>query len=232
MLSSQLTTYDRNSNQQFKNIIPRSGTLPRRLAPVRYALVMRRSHSSFDFVILIALFLLSCTGPSHRGRLADGQNTATDLSLALREDTLKSWGNGAPRMLVRIPNDFVLTVTNGPDFDVFRFAANDSLSKWHNSTVGIYVGHAPSSFAPNEAITLQKESRFVWKSWQEQTNGKTRFKCESVVDDLFKNVPSRMDRGGVRMLKVHMFVGADDEVTAQSLVRIAESFESVLGSEN
>jgi len=35
-----MTTYDRNSYQQFKNTIHRSGTLQRSLVPVRYAAVV------------------------------------------------------------------------------------------------------------------------------------------------------------------------------------------------
>jgi hypothetical protein len=53
--------------------------------------------------------------------------------------TLRSWGNGAPRLQIDTPPSFRMRRLEGPDFEVFYFS--EAATK---STMGIYVGHHPS----------------------------------------------------------------------------------------
>ncbi|HUP81145.1 MAG TPA: hypothetical protein VM260_21525 [Pirellula sp.] len=92
---------------------------------------------SLAHVMLFALFVGCSTGSVNRE--------------SLQTLALKSWGNGAPRLLINLPATFRLKEHNGPDFTVFYFTETTS-----RDSFGIYVGHNPNQFNKSEeGVTMR-----------------------------------------------------------------------------
>lgn len=98
---------------------------------------------------------------------------------------LPSWGNGAPRLLIELPEGIKVRLSNEVDFDVYSIFPADGDGSFK---IGIYVGHHPS---PNSPASASKKPATVdsvpviWRTWQAQEFGKTVHHGEALVENFF-----------------------------------------------
>ena len=90
---------------------------------------------------IISLFLLVLALPL--------LNAAAEV--AMHYYVLDSWGNNAPNLEIKLPNDWEYKKNEGPDFDVHWFIAPEN-----RGSLGIYVGHHPSFKEPKGQPSIQR----------------------------------------------------------------------------
>lgn len=151
-------------------------------------------------LIPVLLILAACASNSHVD------------SLVTKTFTIKSWGNGAPRLLVDLPSTFELEESDAADFTVI-----DLTDRKFNSTAGIYLGHHPSlaSELPRIRVTGEVEGRVghvpvKWLRWTE--NMANAFASETLVNGFFD--PKAKE--GVAELVIHIFLSSrsPDQLTS------------------
>lgn len=136
--------------------------------------------------------------------------------------TLESWGNGAPELRIAVPSGYTITKQKGPDFDVHYINPENT----NDPSMGIYIGHHPNAFhLHQEGIKIRKETddilgqKVEWILWQEKEDGKTIYRCETIIQGAFKERKG----GGVAALMVHVFVRGSDRKQFNLLKNSAKS---------
>ncbi len=138
--------------------------------------------------------------------------------------TIESWGSGAPELSISAPSGYSVQKQKGPDFDVHYIR----LKNPNDPSMGIYIGHHPNLFSSQKkGIETKKEADVIlgqnveWILWQEKEDGKTTYRCETVVKEVFKG----MGGSGVAGLMVHVFIRGPDQKKVNSLKTSAKSLK-------
>jgi hypothetical protein len=125
--------------------------------------------------------------------------------------TLPSWRNGAPALLVDVPDGYHVQRQKGPDFDVYHIS-----SKTSHGSLGIYVGHHPSE---RRHAAGQSSGRFAWRM-SETGEGTTRVvSADALVEGLFGGYSGP----GVADLLVHVMIRAPEAKIVERLKAGAET---------
>ena len=109
---------------------------------------------------------------------------------------LDSWGNDAPNLEIKLPDNWEYKKNKGPDFDVHWLIAPQGMG-----TIGIYVGHHPSFREPKDLPNMRrhvgnKEAPFYRKKNDDTTS------IHAVVEGFFMG----SSNAGVETLKLHVMI--------------------------
>jgi hypothetical protein len=119
-------------------------------------------------------------------------------------------------LVLPVPDGYVCEQDRGPDFSVYY-------ANWPGesgrSSIGVYIGNAPTSFAPaagvSEADTKLGHHSTKWRLWLDKKTGSPdRYMAELTVEKPFGTEPSYATY-------IHMFVIAKSESERAGLQRIA-----------
>ena len=119
-------------------------------------------------------------------------------------------------LALSVPEGFVCEQERGPDFSVYYASRPGESGK---SSIGVYIGNAPTSFAPASGVS-ETDARLgrrntKWRLWlDKQTKSPDRFMAELTAKDPFGTEPQFPTY-------VHMFVIASSEAERLVLQRIA-----------
>lgn len=152
--------------------------------------------------LTIIIFLPSC----------NNQVDSAQINIPF-EDTLIPKQIGKNNLYIFIPPNYKIEKTQGHDFDVFYFAPIDITIK-AGFTGGLYFGHHPNKFEPNneECNTKFIKSDFFDKqqNWEiYDCNGE--FSIQTIVDNKNK---------GIWGEKMHVFGHATNEIELNKLIEI------------
>ncbi len=119
-------------------------------------------------------------------------------------------------LVLPVPEGYVCEQDRGPDFSVY-YASRPGQSG--RSSIGVYIGNAPTSFAPgagvSEAETELGHHSTKWRLWLDKKTGSPdRYMAELTVEKPFGTEPSYATY-------IHMFVIAKSESERAALQRIA-----------
>lgn len=143
----------------------------------------------------------------------------TLLLLVATTLTLPAWGNGAPDLLIDVPNGYQLQRKKGPDFDVFYISSKES-----GGSLGIYVGHHPDAHGTPRSSGV---ANIHWSPSEDVQGEHKVYKADAVLEDVFAGYSGP----GVEELLLHVFVrGLDRKVvetlqSAAATIRTAETTE-------
>ncbi len=136
---------------------------------------------------------------------------------------LPSWGNGAPGLLIELPEGFTIKLNNGTDFNLYSVVRPEGD---HAGSIGIYVGYHPNT---NWPATATKKSAVidsvpvVWRSWRTMKGGESVHHSETIVDGLFpcqasSGKPIEQVRPETCGLKMHVFIEANQLEEVEKMV--------------
>jgi hypothetical protein len=135
----------------------------------------------FSLAVVLLMSVLIAIANAQESQALKPVTTST----ATQTFELPSWGNGTPALLIDVPTGVEVQLHKGPDFDVYSIAPSDGD---HPASMGIYVGHNPSTDWPRSASREAAKIGSVpviWHSWKKQENGQTTYHSEVLVGNFF-----------------------------------------------
>jgi hypothetical protein len=127
------------------------------------------------------------------------------------------------RLTMTVPDDVVLSVQPGPDFEVFLLRKLRRLGAPPPSTIGVYVGNQPEYIHRNveyrDVTTSKIKGRLIgrdieWTSWTTPEGMPT----QEVIAEAVLSEAAKM---------VHVFINGQDAASVETMRRAAESLEVV-----
>ena len=163
---------------------------------------------------LVALATLAASGcsPTRRGDAASAKVWPG------RQHRLVSWGQGAPSLLINVPEGYEPGKRDGADFDVHLFRRPPRTASPDSASLGIYVGHSPRTIRDKTlaepGTVAGQPTTWYGSTWEK--DGRTVYHAETQVEGLFKRAGVWSPR--VRGLVVHLFAWGTDQAEVEALI--------------
>jgi hypothetical protein len=111
---------------------------------------------------------------------------------------ISSWGNGAPQLEIKLPQDWDYQQQKGPDFDVHWFT--DQKTK---ENIGFYIGHHPNIKKSTDVKHLRRNVGNIETEFYSENQGGKIF-TQSIVQGFFKGHAG----SGVAELIIHIMINS------------------------